>query len=455
MLKVLCIRMNAFSRQILVATLSNLFGRGVGFFVPIVLAYIFGVSDETDAFFLAYGIVTFCSTVLSQPATHLIVPFIGEIDKNSSGKQELGRFLASLILSSGIILLGVSGLIYMTINYWLASMLPLQAKGQLIFIRSLGLFLGALPVFTWNCLLTGTLYARQRFGFSSLSPAIRGTTVLASLFLLKDYFGIVSAAVGFLLGEILRFLILCYFVSNLMKIVVYPFNAFDTVIKNFYKKSSFQLWAMVFTVAIPLLARAFALTIGPGALTVYEYAEKLYIIPLNFISFGLFTVLLTNWSKLYLNKGPRALDIALGKAALAVAILSAVISIMFFFASPYIIDLIFTGSNLTSNHLSSIKDTFGIMILGLVPNLTSQVFSRGLLVRRNTRYIFFASVVTLVTVLLSLTYVVSAHGVSGVAIALVLGYTVSLISMSLMYIREKRKGTKDAYFHKQHVWRSQ
>lgn len=180
--------MKPFALQISIATFSNLLGRAVGFLVPIVLAYVFGISRETDAFFLAYGIVIFCSTILSQPATHLIVPFVGEIDRNGTDSQRLGRFIASLLLSSGIIISVVSCLIYLVTIHWLISMLPLHTEGRLLFTRSLGLFLCALPFFTWNCLLIGTLYARQCFGLASLSPALRGITVLISVFFFKDLF---------------------------------------------------------------------------------------------------------------------------------------------------------------------------------------------------------------------------------------------------------------------------
>ena len=254
-----------------------------------------------------------------------------------------------------------------------------------------------------------------------------------------------------MLGEIFRFLFLFLLVNRMTKIVGPTFSLFDTIIINFYKKSSFQIMAMVATAAIPLIARGYALAIEPGALTIYEYAEKLYIIPLNLVSFGLFTVLLSGWSQLYIEKGPHALDRSLGRALVSVGILAVLISCILFLTRSQIIDLIFGGTQFTRSQFSTLKDTFGIITLGLIPNLLSQVFSRGLLVRRNTRYIFYAATMVLTTVVASLLFIVPSDEVQGVALALVLGYYTSFISMCLLYLYDTRKRSKNAHIHRQHV----
>ncbi len=440
--------MKSIALQISIATFSNLLGRAVGFFVPIVLAYVFGISRETDAFFLAYGIVTFCSTILSLPATHLIVPFVREIERDATGTQRLGKFVASILLYSAIIVSVISCLIYLVTIHWLISMLPLHTEGQILFTRSLGLFLCALPFFNLSCLLTGILYARQCFGLASLSPAIRGITMLTSVFFLKSYFWIQSAAIGFMMGEIFRSLFLFCLVNRTIEIMAPTFGLFDTALINFYKKAFFQLLAMVATAGIPLIARGYAITFGPGAITIFEYAEKLYMIPLNLAGFGLFTVLLAGWSRVHLNEGVHALNRAVSRAVAGIGALASFLSCILFLGRSWIIDVVFGGSSFTEHQFSILKDTYGTMTLGLVPNLLSQIFSRGLLVRRNTRYIFLASSMTFLTVLGALTFMVQRDEVQEVAKALVLGYWISLMAMCSLYIHEIRKGTGDAHIHR-------
>ena len=75
-------------------TFWSVIGRGAGFLIPFFIAAWFGVSEETDAFFFAYGIILFLSGIFAPVVESVIVPYVAEARSNN---EDVGKFIGNIL----------------------------------------------------------------------------------------------------------------------------------------------------------------------------------------------------------------------------------------------------------------------------------------------------------------------------------------------------------------------
>lgn len=100
-------------KDALKTTILSAVGKAVGFLIPFFLAVWFGVTEETDAFFLVYGLILFLSGIFARVVENVIVPFIAEAKTNN---EDVGKFVVNILALSGIGLLVLAGIFILVIR---------------------------------------------------------------------------------------------------------------------------------------------------------------------------------------------------------------------------------------------------------------------------------------------------------------------------------------------------
>src|ERR1700742_1712105 len=80
-------------KQTLKLSAISMLANFLGFLIPSLIAWKFGISKDTDNFFFSYGLITFASTIFTAALRSSIVPFLTERIGN---KEVFNKFLSTL-----------------------------------------------------------------------------------------------------------------------------------------------------------------------------------------------------------------------------------------------------------------------------------------------------------------------------------------------------------------------
>ncbi len=367
-------------KDIATTTVFTILGRSLGFLIPFFIAAWYGIGSGTDAFFFAYGIIFFLTSIFSGVVSAVVVPFVAEAKAKG---EDQGRFIGSILMGSG---LGISviSLIFVASGYPLFHLITgfSAAQLQLAYILSLE----TLPIFclvVWSSLLAGVLNARQTFARPQLSFGVRSIINLLSIFTLQRFLGIYAIPLGYLLGEGFRTLYLFRLLAKCkdvaIKLVLPERHAL-----NFFKAASVQMIGVTVLSLLPVIDRTMASWGGVGSVSLLSYAERLFFLPVGLLGEGLLIVLLSYWSKQTYNGQPERLRSEVFQTVRRVLYISVpVAAILFLFRLEYT-HIFFNWGSFPRDRVAELSQLVGIYILALPPYLVSLVVARGLLALKDT-----------------------------------------------------------------------
>jgi putative peptidoglycan lipid II flippase len=191
-------------------TVSGLTGLGVisGFLVNAVIAARFGVGAETDAFFIAWTLPNMVTTFAHVSFSWTLVPLFAKRFTEES-ENSVWSF-ASVLLNLGTILFALLTLIGMLTSPFLVSLL---APGLDIETRLLAVRLSRISFLTIGFTAVvevgmALLYARRFFVIPTILKLVANTAALLTVLLAGSTWGIAAVAIGYVLGEAGRVVIL-------------------------------------------------------------------------------------------------------------------------------------------------------------------------------------------------------------------------------------------------------
>lgn len=179
----------------------------LGFALQIVLAVKFGARMEMDAYLAASTIPTLITTVLLSSLNVTFVPVFFEykIKRNESEAWKIASSFINLafLTLSAISLLGILG------GGWLVRLtVPGFDSGSKAFILTVNLLRVLFPSIVFSGLaglLSSVYYSQRKFTLPSLAPALNGLVILLVTFGSASRLGIMSVAVGTLVGSVVQF----------------------------------------------------------------------------------------------------------------------------------------------------------------------------------------------------------------------------------------------------------
>jgi putative peptidoglycan lipid II flippase len=405
-------------RDTLTTTILSTFGKAAGFLIPFFIAAWFGISSSTDAFFFSYAIVFFLATTLSAVIETVIVPFISELMATG---DDIGDFIGRILINSTVGLTGLLLIVIFFIKPVLSFLMTTFSATQLQMVYNIFLLLCPLAVLiVWTSILSGALNAYKIFSIPALSPAFRAVVTIGSIFSLKNRFGIYSIIIGYLLGEMFRVSILFASIKKFDFFRIRLSFNLERKTVEFFKTSSYQVLSMSLLAFSTIINRTMASWLGPGNISLLEYAERLYLIPGNLIGFGIIVTILSHWSeKFYRQEKDRdeMLEKDVKKTFVIVSILSLAITLFFSFSSSWLIPFVFRHDKFPANGIIILEKVFLFFMAGFVFNSLGLVYIRAYIVQKRTKALFRAAVFTcVVNVILNLV-LMRKMGLPGIALS--------------------------------------
>lgn len=196
----------ATSRQLARSTLTVMIAFGVAKIISlgqtVIIASVFGVGAEWDAFVTANRIPELIFTLISGGAlAHAFVPiFSGYLAKgDKDGAWKLASHVVNLVF---ITTLFVSGIVFLTADWWVANIAApgFDAQTQAQTVQLMRILLIGTLIFSVSGLVMGILNSHNHFLLPALAPIMFDVGILLGVIFLLPIFGVTGIAVGAVLG---------------------------------------------------------------------------------------------------------------------------------------------------------------------------------------------------------------------------------------------------------------
>ena len=142
----------------------------------------------------------------------------------------------------------------------------------------------------------------------------------------------------------------------------------------------------------PMFDKLIAFDIGDGVLSLYNYAEKIYILPLSLVLVPVFSANYPILSRLWNSKNKIEYNNVVKKVIAAALSIASIIFLFFMIFGDYTINFLFDFTNIGKLNIQLIIKYFNILILGLIPNVIIIWFINVFLIRRLYKQLFFISI---------------------------------------------------------------
>lgn len=277
-------------RRIGVTAAAGGLSRALTVIIPFVVARVFGLGVETDAFFLAAAVVLFWSTSIAVILETAVVTRVV-----AAPAAAVWKWLAAMGLRfsavAAVVAVAVLGLSALVPDAWMDPGLRRRAQ-QLFAELSPLLFLGV-----WSSLLTGYLNAHRRFGRAAAAPTLIGVSVLGSLFFLSGTLGVHALVVGYLAGESAR---LVYLWAQCARGPAAAGPDARRKAPPGPQDAGLNLqWISFVLIGLnPVVDRLLASGLAGGSVSALALIERLYLIPGGLMTWAVLPVVTTYWARL-------------------------------------------------------------------------------------------------------------------------------------------------------------
>lgn len=196
----------ATSRQLARSTLTVMIAFGIAKIISlgqtVIIASVFGVGAEWDAFVTANRIPELIFTLISGGAlAHAFVPiFSGYLAKgDKDGAWKLASHVVNLVF---IVTLFVSSLVFLTAEWWVGNVAApgFDAQTQAQTVQLMRILLIGTLIFSVSGLVMGILNSHNHFLLPALAPIMFDVGILLGVIFLLPIFGVTGIAIGAVLG---------------------------------------------------------------------------------------------------------------------------------------------------------------------------------------------------------------------------------------------------------------
>ncbi len=355
--------------------LGTLLSRILGFLRDAGIAYYFGASHVSDAFFVAFRIPNSFRRLLGEGGFNAVfVPLYTRALEEGREREFLSKVFAFYILSNALVtLLGI--LLSEQIVSLIAPGVRESETFELAVFMARFLFVYLLLV-GLNAFFMGVLNVRGSFFVPAFSQGVFNLVFLLALLLLADSYGHIALIAGVLVGGVFQVLINLPVLIRERVSLSMSFR-FDEDVKLLLKRLIPALGGFGVNQLSLFIDTFLASFLRTGAISYLYYANRLYQLPFGVVSVGVANSLLSLLSRKDSDKGQE-----LTTAFRLILILMIPASAGLFVLSEEIVRVVYHRGSFTEEDVYFSSGALSIYSLGLVffslqKSLSAVFFSRG------------------------------------------------------------------------------
>lgn len=389
----------------------------------------FGVGAEVDAYKAAFAVPDFMFFLLVSGA--LSVTFIPVFtDRMVKGNKKSAWELSSSLLNFMAILTGITSILLIIfaeplLEYLVAPGLDdatTQSAVKMMRIIALNPFL-----FSISSVLTSIQQATNRFFFFALAPAIYNTGIILGILFFAPSLGIMGVAYGVLLGSIAQMLVTVVGMAGI---------GFKYSAQIFWKNKGFiqvlrLLPARSVDQGLDYLNHLVSINIASkmrvGAITAYQTAFTLHLVPIGLIGIAISTAAFPKMSERLAQGRPDLFKKEMIAVLRVIIWLALPVAVITFLARGYLVRLLVASGNPT------ISLVLGSLAIAVLFRSIFHILVRGFYAEKDTRtplLISIAAIAVNISLAIALTRP-GGYGVDGLAIAYSITAVLEVIMLSV------------------------
>lgn len=391
---------------------ATVVGSAPGLVLPFLIVARFGADAATDAYFFAYAIAVFASSLCS-----------GVVESNLLAELQHARRCGAAAFATRTRELAVQAVGIVTALYVLAAvavvgfaLLAWPSEGRGLVIQSLAAFVLFIVARAASSSYSAALYCSDDFRRPAATTALRAVFPLAALpFLGGGSEAYLALALLLGAGEVARAV---WLGARLRKVVATMEFGDDEVMsqRSVWRPAGLHAVGVAVLNLNPIVDRAVAVGIGAGAVTVLDLADKVFFAPMTILMSSVVVIAGTRWARQVADDAPGLTeDFARRlRSAVLVAVALAAATI----AALAVALLIVNADELLDGRAEDFFLVSAIIVLfGLPPAIASLCSARMLIVTGSQRVIPMVAGAGVVVNLIA--DLIGAHlfGLIGIAIA--------------------------------------
>lgn len=393
-----------------------LMGQTLGFLRNRLISTNFTVVDpgSSDAFFAAFQIPDFFYYTITAGALGVaFIPYLSDRLENGDrkGVWELANSLLN-VLTLAMCLIGIVIFAFaQPLIHTLAPNLPPDHLQEAVTIMR---FIALNPLlFTLSGILTSVQQTFGRFFFYAMAPLFYNMSIIASIYLFKDSFGIVGLGLGALIGGILQLIIAILGLSGLgfryVPKITWRNRNFHSMLKNLPARSLDQGIDQVNSIVEVNRAQA----LGTGPVSYYNYALTLQNVPIILLGNSIAIAAFPRLAERLSQNRPDLFRKDFLKVLRTILWVTMPVVVVSYFARGYLARLIF------GDVAPDVALIFGYLTIAILFRIIYSMLSRYFYAHKDTRTPLIVSIFAIaLNIYLAFTLArPSAYGISGLALA--------------------------------------
>ena len=433
--------MSFFKASIIVGVLM-LLGRISGFIRELIVAGVSGATQQSDVIIILFTFPDLMLNLfLSGGLTTALVPTFRSLP--AAAVIALAMRASLLIAIYFTILALLIALFASNVLGFLAPGWPQDVIMETTFVFRVTLI--ALPVAALSGVVVAFLDSQERFAFGAVGTLIFNVSIILSLLLFASVSSSLAVSIGVIGGALLRLAIQLMASMTFWQLPDFsvPYNRSE-LLERFF--ASFGFFSLL--ILLPPVARAYASTLEPGALSLFNYAHKLMELPIGIIVTAIATVLLPRLSGYVHDNAYDGAKQTVGNAVRVLFILLSLISVATMFQSQALVRLVFFGAEFNQAQFAALASLlslgmFGLPFQGLVL-LYGSVFASY----NHTNKLVLGAVMMVVSMLVLSYFLQSLIGTRGLMISYAGTQAIGAFILSLFLIRLTGPSILRIIFHR-------
>lgn len=418
-------------RSLIDAVSYGVVGKALGFLIPIIVAAAFGVSRDTDSFFLALVIAAAVIGVWGMSLEQFTVPLLSEVRGKEATSARI-RWLQSRILIGVTVTWVLAGLGLLTyLVLWSAPEFRDATMLMFLFLTPQVILSGAgVPYVAY-------LVARGEYRWPSGSAGIRAVGVLALVLLAPRAAGLAAVAIGYSVGEAMRVVMLRSVARSRIEKERGTRPAARPA-PGTVRRARAQMSSMGLASVGPVAERSVAAALGVGAVTQLEYGMKLFYVPSVVFDTNVMSVFLSEWSRLVAARRWVELRSDVRRATLRVFAIAAAVAIMVILLREPIVQLVLARGAFPPEQVVPVARILGILMLAMPFATSAMLASAAYIAMGENRLLLNISVLKTVVRVGGLVLLAPWIGLPGIAVAFVLMHVIEWIVSYILIMRVTR-----------------
>ena len=269
----------------------SLLNKGLGFIKSMIIASVFGATMQTDAYYVAEGLMQNALIPISEAMAVSFLPVYIGIKERS--REESKAFTSRTMVDIFLLALILSGILYVAAPFLLKTMLPSYTAGErALSVSYFRILIWGMCFYMSNQLLQSLLNAEKQYGYSSFTAMLNNLILTVAVIFCGKRFGMHVLAVSVPFSYIAQYLFLQVKSRRYGRLTCrYGFKD-DRILKLLA-----QALPVFFGNAIcelnGLVDRSLLSGMEEGAVTAVAYASVLYQFASNLISIPMTTIIYT------------------------------------------------------------------------------------------------------------------------------------------------------------------